>query len=798
MYPTTHTKLCGAALTALALLVVGLPASPAGAHGESHTVAGGKLKMSDPAARPAKRKFLFKTKRQLSVYEVGEDLTQLPSNLVVRGSGQSDGSSGVVHLVPGLWKRLGKADSPKGWKYKADHRFPYSRGVSAVVIKKKSSGGSLLVKAKGQHWAYDILTSQDLVEISLRLGSESYCAAFSEFKKNEPGKIMAKGSAPPAECAPVCGNGVLELGEPCDDGNDSDADTCSTACEGCQADSADYQTTFEAIQGVIFDGEQYQCSNNVCHGSSQAGGLDLRAGASHGSLLSVASAIDPSVSRVFPGDQDMSMLYMKLAAKTLGTGGVPGSPMPSNAATVTDDHLAALRLWIRAGAPETGVVEGSAALFASCLPPATPNKIPQPDPPAAGTGHQIAMPGYGLAAQSEFEGCVPSYYDVSGLVPAEYRVPCQGFAEGTNPTGDCFSYDFTRLAQDPQSHHSIIHIYNGSYDWNDPGWGQWRCYLGENDGAPCDPASRWTGGADPCPGGVCGGQAKEGVACLAADGFGPSDYGLLNDNAPAFGGAQEATNTSTRPGGVWSLLPLSGVVVWNSHAFNLTDEDMNMEAWFNFEYTEDRRFRARGMFRDRYIFTQDVPPFESREYCATYTFEEGARMFLLSSHTHKRGVRWRHYLPPQQPCGDGPDAPNGNGTDPDCLPGDPGDIFYESYDYQDAVELEPDPPMHFSGSEAQRTIKFCALFDNGKADPSTVKRQSTSPDVPYSQFADFIPGGPCSNDEVKCLGGPNVGQLCGGDDNNCPLSECDACDLLGGVTTEDEMFIATGGFYIDP
>ena len=77
---------------------------------------------------------------------------------------------------------------------------------------------------------------------------------------------------------------------------------------------------------------------------------------SHDSLVSVASSIDPGTMRIFPGDQDLSMLYMKLAAKTSGTSGVPGSPMPSNAETVSEDHLAALRLWIRAGAPEDGVV----------------------------------------------------------------------------------------------------------------------------------------------------------------------------------------------------------------------------------------------------------------------------------------------------------------------------------------------------------------------------------------------------------------------------------------------------------
>jgi cysteine-rich repeat protein len=789
------SKYFGIALSALALPALMLSVPAARAHDESHTVAGGKLKMSDPAGRPGKRKFTFKTKKQLSVYEVTEDLTSVPSNLIVRGAGQYDGSSGLIRLIPSRWKQLGKPDAPRGWKYKSDHRYAYSGGVSTIMIKKGSGGGSLLVKSKGEHWDYDILSAQDNVDISLRLGSERYCAEFAEFRKNEPGKVMAKNATTPAECSPVCGNGILELNESCDDGNDSNSDTCSTACEGCEANSTDYQSTFEAVQDIIFDSALYQCSNNVCHGSAQAGGLDLRASLSHDSLVSVASSIDPGTMRIFPGDQGLSMLYMKLAAKTSGTEGVPGSPMPSNAETVSEDHLAALKLWIRGGAPETGVVGGTSELLESCLPPSSPNKMPQPEAPAPGTGHQIAMPGYPLDSQSEFEGCVPSYYDVSSMVPDEYRIPCSR-APGTNDTSECYTYNSTRLAQDPQSHHSIIHYYDGAYGWDDPGWGQWRCYLGENAGQACDPTSRWTGGEDPCPGGVCGGETKSGVGCIAVGGFGPPDYGLRNNNAPSFGGAQEATNVSNRPDGVWSRLPLAAVVVWNSHAFNLTNDDMNMEGWLNFGYTDDRRFPARGIFASRYIFTQDVPPFESREYCATYTFDEGALLYDLSSHTHQWGVRWRYYLPPNEPCGDGPDAPNGTGTDPNCLPGDLDDIFYENYDYQDAFVLEPDPFMHFTGSEAERTIKYCSLFDNGEADPSTVKRQSTSPDVPDGAVLGFIPGGPCSDEEVACMGGPNKGQLCGGDDLNCPLSECDACPVRGGVTTGDEMFIATGGYYI--
>ena len=47
-----------------------------------------------------------------------------------------------------------------------------------------------------------------------------------------------------------------------------------------------------------------------------------------------------------------------------------------------------------------------------------------------------------------------------------------------------------------------------------------------------------------------------------------------------------------------------------------------------------------------------------------------------------------------------------------------------------------------------------------------------------------------------CLDGPNKGHLCGLDDSLCPESVCDACPLEGGVTTEDEMFIMLGFYYM--
>ena len=49
---------------------------------------------------------------------------------------------------------------------------------------------------------------------------------------------------------------------------------------------------------------------------------------------------------------------------------------------------------------------------------------------------------------------------------------------------------------------------------------------------------------------------------------------------------------------------------------------------------------------------------------------------------------------------------------------------------------------------------------------------------------------------------PQKGFLCYGDDAACDSAPglgdgvCDACPVLGGVTTEDEMFILLGSFFV--
>src|SRR5262249_33846621 len=129
--------------------------------------------------------------------------------------------------------------------------------------------------------------------------------------------------------------------------------------------------------------------------------------------------------------------------------------------------------------------------------------------------------------------------------------------------------------QDPLSHHLIIHAYLGQYGPEHPSWGAWTCKGGVKNGETCDPKDPTSCGDD----GACGSEPKRTVACI---GFGPPDYTEVN--APAFGGTQQPLSVSKWSPGVFSEIPVKGIIVWNAHAFNTSNRPAKVEAWVNFDF----------------------------------------------------------------------------------------------------------------------------------------------------------------------------------------------------------------------
>jgi hypothetical protein len=221
---------------------------------------------------------------------------------------------------------------------------------------------------------------------------------------------------------------------------------------------------------------------------------------------------------------------------------------------------------------------------------------------------------------------------------------------------------------------------------------------------------------------------------------------------------------------------MKGILYWNSHAFNLTNTDTTLNARLNYYFSDDQRFPVNGIFNASRIFAASAAPFTTETVCNDHLLPQGARLFGLSSHTHKHG---QHFTV--------------------ARPG--GELIYESFIYNDPADITYDPPLEFDSPDpAQRTLRYCSFFNNGvnpDGSPNTdlVTRASRVPASAAQTLGRCRP--------VACVAG-NIGAPCSGvgDDRVCDSAPgandglCDACNITGGESTENEMFILIGSFYI--
>lgn len=575
--------------------------------------------------------------------------------------------------------------------------------------------------------------------------------------------------------------------------------TSSPSDPKCVAD-----TTFELVQSVF---EARGCTAGVCHGETAEGGLDLRADNAYTNLINV-SGQSADLVRVFPGDQDLSLLYLKLAARTdgieLGPLGVTGSSMPVTGDALSDEELAVIREWIRGGAPETGVVAGAVGLLGceATDDDILPNKIPPLPAPDADKGVQMYSGGWSLPSESEDEVCFVTHYDFTDQIPDSQKIPCPDLYGGAER--ECFTYKEVLIAQDPQSHHAVIEVYvppdNATEQWDPTNevWKNWVCLGGENDGETCDPLDFGGCGARS----ACATRPETAVACTGYQN-GPPQMGTIDGffgNAAArknIAFAGEPTFREEFVDGVFGVVPVKGFTIWNSHSFNLTKHDTSVEQYMNFEFREPggRLYQRQYLVVFDAIFAMGViPPFTSTEVCANFTVPQGGHLLDLTSHTHQHGRDFRIWYPPNDSCSAGPGCKPPSDREPD----------YRSFVYEDPLhQIFGDTFALNAADESDRTFRYCAIFDNGDAEPMTVRRNSNRPNAVTCDFAEsaggFIAKCGCTPEDRTCLGGPDQGTLCGDDDAVCGEGGiCDACPLAGGITTEEEMFAVLAAYYVVP
>src|SRR4029453_2604431 len=205
-----------AALTAALLL----PLAGSALHAADRPIGGDRLSLKDPAGKPTGRSVKFKAAKDPAIDPAsGADPTGVGATLEVVGNNPGDGSSGAIFLPPALWTGLGNPAGSRGYKYK-DKLI--GDGIKTVTLKAGSSGGTLAVSGGKSDWAYAITQPQGTIDLRLTVGGDVYCARFTTFTQNVPGKVKAKLAPPPPDCTPapgpVCGNGVAEGTEECDEG----------------------------------------------------------------------------------------------------------------------------------------------------------------------------------------------------------------------------------------------------------------------------------------------------------------------------------------------------------------------------------------------------------------------------------------------------------------------------------------------------------------------------------------------------------------------------------------------------
>ena len=543
---------------------------------------------------------------------------------------------------------------------------------------------------------------------------------------------------------------------------------------GATAGCATFDTSYGAIQELIF--ERKGCTAAACHGEAKVGGLDLRADVSWENLVDVPSENSKNA-RVQPGTATDSYLYQKLAAATEPDSvQISGSPMPVGTAPLTLKELAAVQLWIKKGAPRAGNVADETKdtdigkLLDACTPRATPEKTKPLEPPSAEEGIQFVMPRYLLGKSSEIEQCIPFVYDFSARVPAKFK----------DQPRNVMYINGSRVRQDAQSHHMVL--WNPAKDLtsiaaNDPNW---KCVGGANAGKICNAQKA---GMECGEGGVCAGKPVNGSLCNVDTGALASGNASFLDTLVALGELastglpQQVANTQapqqyTPPfDGVYQEIPMRGVLWFNSHAFNLTEEDTELDARVNYYYAQELRQEMRPTNIIKLDNSPDgLSPFTRKTICNKAVVPLNYQIAMMTGHTHRRGEHfWITNVAKVK--------------------------IYESYDYNDAEYKRYDPWLKFdAASDADRTLEYCASFNNGltkddKPDLNLVTRKSTMPE-----------GATC--EPVACVAG-KVAAACK-TDRECDSASgamdgsCDACPITVGVTTENEMFVMMPWYVLPP
>lgn len=560
-------------------------------------------------------------------------------------------------------------------------------------------------------------------------------------------------------------------------------------------------STLALIEQAVF--EDRSCTLVFCHGSV---GLDLSPGVSHGQLVGVPATTWPELDRVSPGRLEESLLWLNVAAKSLpDTWRAPVRPMPIEPlAALSSDAIGLLRHWMRAGAPELGVVPGSENFLDVCL--SAPGQIAMPEfaPPPPGDGLELSLPRSYASPMSESEVCMATYFDVSEQ---------EGLVIEGNEGG--FRYGSLLARYNPHVSRAAAYVYDGTASPDDAAWGAFRCRGGAAEGLVCAPMD-----VGFCGDGVC---ATDPVAGISCSGFGPADLGIDQESPPIFMTGDGSVAAYELAEGVYGEMPTKGMLIWNVRAVNPTAEPVYIDARVSFAFAppSEQRLELR-QFRDLDGAAGfNVPAFSAGSVCDIQVLPQGAQVFELRSLLHRRATAFRLYRGPFT-CAGGPSdgtpcSPERSAAELDRCAGAPCEsalgltaeearLPVGDASFDEPLLLRCDSPAEFEArvgacaalqsllpSDAVRSLTFCASYDNGLVDVRKVKRRSTSPapclatHCTAGQVTQPCSGATAAERDASCDSEPDLGD-----------GECDACTLSGGFSSDDAALGLVGQYFIPP
>ena len=117
--------------------------------------------------------------------------------------------------------------------------------------------------------------------------------------------------------------------------------------------------------------------------------------------------------------------------------------------------------------------------------------------------------------------------------------------------------------------------------------------------------------------------------------------GLAGGMPEMLANAQSAQENIPPMEGVYWEIPIRGVMWFNSHAFNLEEQDTELDSRVNFYFAKSREREMKQVTDTRPMYVMaGQPPFTRKSYCSKFTATQGHSLAFMTGQPNRRGERF--------------------------------------------------------------------------------------------------------------------------------------------------------------